>query len=120
MQASLHGTGAILALSFVTGCGPSSLYSWDGYDSALQANYLYSDQQQAHDALIAAQGSEITAQTAPPGFYADYGYLLLSQGQDDQAIALFRAEAARFPESAIFMNQLIERVEARRREKEDG
>ena len=43
----------------------------------------------------------------PPGIYAEYGYLQLQQGNNAQAIALFKQEKALWPEATVFMDHMI-------------
>lgn len=43
----------------------------------------------------------------PPGIYAELGYMTLKQNKTKEAVQLFQAEAAAYPESKIFMDRLI-------------
>jgi hypothetical protein len=49
--------------------------------------------------------------TIPPGIYADYGYLLVKQGKIKEGIALMKMEIVLYPESAVFVEGIIKRLE---------
>ena len=49
--------------------------------------------------------------TVQPGVYADYGYLLVKQGKIKEGIALMKMEVALYPESAMFIEGIIKRLE---------
>jgi hypothetical protein len=48
----------------------------------------------------------------PPGIYAEYGYVLQQQGNTRGAIAMYAREKAAWPESALFMDQMIAALQA--------
>jgi hypothetical protein len=43
----------------------------------------------------------------PPGIYAEYGYVMYEQGNNQQAVMYFQKEADKWPESRFFMTKLI-------------
>lgn len=105
------GVGIFLATA-LTGCAPSErpLYFWgtyeaqiyqyfkgDGADVDAQQIRLEADLQKA-----AAKGMDL-----PPGFHAHRGLLYLKAGQFDPAQRAFEAEKAAFPESAAYIDSLL-------------
>ena len=101
---------ALLALAF-SGCAKSTMYTWGNYDTKL---YKYYKNPENLDSLteeledIIEKGEE--KDNVPPGIYAEYGYLLLEQGQLQEALVCFEKEKLRWPESAPFMERTIANI----------
>jgi hypothetical protein len=95
----------------VAGCATTQQkYAWGTYDHSL---YVYYKDPATAAAL--AQSLEATINAAEktnavvgPGIYAEYGYLLLQQGNATSAIDAFHKEASRWPESKVFMDHMIQ------------
>lgn len=49
----------------------------------------------------------------PPGIYAEYGFVMYEQGNNQQAVFYFQKEANKWPESRAFMAKLIANVNNR-------
>jgi hypothetical protein len=101
-----------LALAvFLSGCvatKPKSLYHWGSYEAQVYAHL----QGESREAQIEAMERDIdkidaSDKIAPPGFYAHLGLLYAETGHDDKAISCFEKEKARFSESAVFMDFLL-------------
>jgi hypothetical protein len=97
-----------------TGCATARppLYDWHSYEASLQATQI------AHDDAQASAGLEETVRAiqssgnrAPPGVFAEYGFLLYRRGDADGAIEYFRREASSFPEAKPLMDRLIAKVQ---------
>lgn len=58
-------------------------------------------------------------QKVGPGIHADYGYLLLKQGRQDEAIAELEKEAALYPEAKPLMETMISRITERKKKEAD-
>ena len=43
-----------------------------------------------------------------PGLYAEYGFLLMRRGENARAIEYYNKEKALWPESAVFMDSMIQ------------
>ena len=91
------------------------MYLWETfprqqYDTLLR-NGASPDEQilvlQAHAEKARALGSAL-----PPGFRAHLGMLHLAAGNPDEARRLWLAEKATFPESTMYMDQLLKRLDA--------
>lgn len=96
--------------------GPGPLYLWEAFPRQqyetlrLNGNGVPADQiiaLQAHAAKARAAGAAL-----PPGFRAHLGMLMLSTGDAQGAREAWRAEKLAFPESALYMDQLLKRLEA--------
>lgn len=55
--------------------------------------------------------SNALAIRVPPGIYANLGYLYLKVNDTQKAISFFKAEKALYPESGVFMDNLIKKAE---------
>ena len=104
----LIGIGASLLVLY--GCATThQKYDWGNYESSLYVYYKSPASaarlQQSLQALIAAASQ--TGRPVAPGIYAEYGYLLMQGGKSQEAIAAFRQEEERWPESKMFMDQMI-------------
>ncbi len=91
------------------------LYLWESfprqqYDALLGTPTAIDEQirtLQAHADKARATGAEL-----PPGFRAHLGMLQLSAGNAGEARTLWEAEKAVFPESTVYMEQLLKRMSA--------
>jgi hypothetical protein len=85
-------------------------YAWGSYDHSLYVYYkdpaTAAALAQSLEATISA--AEKTNAIVGPGIYAEYGYLLLQQGNSTAAIDAFRKEASHWPESKVFMDHMIQ------------
>jgi hypothetical protein len=101
---------ALLAI-VLAGCGPKGLYHWGSYSSALNSHYRDPAKQAAYrealqEVIAAEQGARV-----PPGIYAELGYLELASGNTAEAKRLFQQEKARWPESGLFMDRMIRKID---------
>ena len=56
-------------------------------------------------------GETVYRNTVPPGVCADYGYMLILAGKTDEGKALLLKEKELYPESAVFIERVLEMVE---------
>lgn len=104
----------LLLLSLLCGCTSNSLYEWGNYDQWLYENYKNpkNDEELYVDltALITEYESQKKPNTKPmaPGLYAEYGFLLMRRGENTRAIEYYNKEKALWPESAVFMDSMIQ------------
>jgi len=110
-----------------TGCtGNPPLYS--GYDKTPPVYYfgnssetLYAHKKEPDNETFVQmkqsledviEHSELNGIEIAPGIFANIGYLNLLEHKPDQAIAYFKKEKQLYPEATIFMNRMIQKVEA--------
>jgi hypothetical protein len=110
---ALAGGAAMLAL--LTGCGgPKTIYSWGSYEGLVYD--MYAKPGKATPELQAAkleedfQKARAQNKPVPPGFHAHLGYMYFELGKADAARQEFETEKANFPESAVFMDRLLARL----------
>jgi hypothetical protein len=103
---------ALALVALLSGCasGPEPLYYWGSYEAQVYAQ-LKGESQEAQIAALERDIEKINAsgKVAPPGFYAHLGMLYAETGHDGRAMTCFEAEKTRFPESAAFMDFLLDK-----------
>ena len=106
------GLSVVLALLFA-GCASSSHYEWGRYEESIYNTTITPDgfDAQAEIDTLEAQLEETQAddRLPPPGLHAHVGWLQAASGNLDAARSHFEEEKRLFPESAHFMDELIER-----------
>ena len=87
---------------------PPPKYDWGNYE---QSMYGYYKNPTSANELIASiattiKDAEAHQRSVGPGMYAEYGYLLMLQGNGQEAVANFTKEKSRWPESAQLMDRM--------------
>lgn len=103
------------SLLFLAGCQmPRPLYYWGNYETVSYLSYskpekatLQVQQAKLEEDLQKAKGHNMAAH---PGLHAQLGYVYYQLGLLDEAVREFTAEKSLFPESATFMDQMIQRT----------
>lgn len=110
---------ATLTLSavLVSGCAnrPAPLYAWGSYQTQVYAHFKAQKTSPQEQLLALEKDLELAAAkgaTPPPGFHAHMGLLHLSLGQDGQAAQAFLTEKRLFPESAAYVDFLMNKNKA--------
>jgi hypothetical protein len=104
----------VAGMVLLTGCTSPYLYEWGNYDRWLYENYKNpkNDEELYVDltALITKYESRKNPSVKPlaPGLYAEYGFLLMRRGENERAIEYYNKEKALWPESAAFMDSMIQ------------
>jgi hypothetical protein len=113
------GLLSITALSIImSGCSaqPKTLYNYGDYSQS----YYSSKREPTQESMLALQESikraiENSSQSrsgrVPPGIYANLGYIYLKAGKTQEAILNFEKEKATYPESAHFMDRIINKIQ---------
>lgn len=99
---------ALAGLGLSQGCVPPEHYSWGNYDASLYT--LAKDpakfQKYGEDLLAIIERGERN-KSVPPGIYAEYGYFLLANGKNGEAVPYFQKEKERWPGSELLMERMI-------------
>ena len=106
----LYIAGLLLIL-FLVGCATQEpLYYWGNYSQSLYKykKYPLEETLQAHKAVLVNIIEESGKQNKkiPPGICCEYGYLLLKEGNTQQAFYYFEMEEKTYPESSVFIKRL--------------
>lgn len=93
------------------------LYRWGEYENIIYQSYRApGESDPVNDAVKLSEDmarTEAEGMAVPPGARVHLGYLYFTQGNVDQARALFEQEREVFPESTVFIDGLLERMGAR-------
>ncbi|MDD2089251.1 DUF4810 domain-containing protein [Pseudomonas guariconensis] len=114
MTTSLSAWRAVAALllgcTLLAGCsGQKSLYQWESYQPQVYEYFKGESSKEEQAIALERDLEKIKAKNGavPPGYHAQLGLLYSSLGKDDQMIQQLRTEKALFPESAPYMDFLM-------------
>lgn len=105
----------IFAFSLLGGCAGTAkdTYYWGSYEQLIYDMYVNPGKAdpstQVGELTAAIQQAESRGQPVPPGLYAHLALMYSELGQDEQAKAALIEERKRYPESARFVEGLLER-----------
>ena len=104
-----------VGMLFLASCAQQNLYTWGKYQEAAYA-YTKNNTEKDIEALIKAYQYIIDNQksgrkTVPPGICADYGFLLIQRGRVNEGLKLMKMEIALYPESRVFIEGIIKKLE---------
>jgi len=106
----------IFLLFSLIGCGAHSHYNWSNYDTKMYQHYKNpAERDEFVQALKDILDNAEPEGKVPPGIYAEYGFVMYEQGNNQQAVLYFQKEAEKWPESRAFMAKLIANVNNRAR-----
>ena len=102
------GACILLVSLGLVGCATPDRFEWGSYDNALYAYSKHPDRLPVFETALQAAISKGRADgRLAPGLQAELGYLYLGQGKRAEAIELFKAEMADFPESRTLLTKII-------------
>ena len=100
----------IISIFFFAGCATKPMYKWGDYSSSLYKlkKEPNNENLQKHKQVLIniMEDSKQDGLRVPPGVYCEYGYLLLNEGNKDEALKYFDMEEQTYPESTIFIQRL--------------
>ncbi len=105
---------SVAALSVVAalglgGCATQQRFEFGSYDAALYAYSKHPDELPRFEkALEDAISKGRAGGHIAPGLQAELGYCYLGEGKRAEALALFKAEMADFPDSRQFLSKIVE------------
>jgi len=107
----LHFLSLLAQAVFLTGCASPELYSWGSYEDLIYLNYAKPGDvpPERQIELMEKDLAKASASSKPvhPGFHAHLGFLYAKIGRLDEAQRELETEKALFPESAQFMDTLL-------------
>lgn len=101
----------------LTACvqAPKTMYSWGSYEDQIYSTYTDPDkipvEKQIENMEASFQLTTASAALTPPGFRAHLGFLYFQAGKLDQAVRAFNGEKEAFPESTMFVDRMIARLQ---------
>lgn len=109
---------SVLAFAFlIFGCAQQTRHDWGDYSNELYT--YYKDPTVEEQAELLAELAEIFARVEkkgvkpPPGLYAEYATFLFQSGDYPGAISYYEKEKNAWPESAYYMDSLINALSKR-------
>ena len=103
--------GFILSI-IIVGCGTTSkdTFYWGDYSTTLY-EYKKNPGEETFEAhkkelMSLMEYSTENNKTVPPGLNAEYGYILLKEGFEDEGLEYLSKEIELYPESAPFINRI--------------
>jgi hypothetical protein len=106
----------LVAGMLLYGCagGDRNLYYWGHYEDAIFDMYIEPGKTSTAEAILRleeqVEKTDASGRYVPPGLHAHLGYLYVREGDYATAIIHFQTEKAKFPESAHFIDGMIERM----------
>lgn len=103
------------ALLLASCSAPTNLYSWYNYEdvtykySKLKTDELKNKVYQQYDKMEKKQVG--LRKVVPPGFYAEYGFMLCKDGKTEEGLTYLKQEIALYPESEVFIGGMIKNLE---------
>ena len=92
------------------------MYDWDNY-SEVTYNYVMGKDKKSRAEMmtmyesIIVNGEDSISGRVPPGVYADYGYMLVEQGNEIEGVEYLKKEIELYPSSEPFLRKIIVRIE---------
>lgn len=114
---SLRHTVLIGIALVLSGCvqPPKQIYLWESFPRQQYAALLRegaSQEEQIRAMEAHAEKARASGVSLPPGFRAHLGMLQLAAGKPDSARQLWAAEKVAFPESVVYIDSLLKRLNA--------
>lgn len=114
----IPGWSAILLASSLACVSPKTTvggFDWDAYEVALHRHAMHPERASGYAQTLhrLLQEAEARGHVPPSGLCAEYGYLLLLEGQAAEALRWFEKEKAHWPESTAFVDRLVARARGR-------
>ncbi len=100
----------LFILVFFVGCVPQTIFYWGDYSTS-----LYDYNKNPDEKTFAAHKKSLQDIIAvspqkhlhvPPGVYAEYGFLLIKEGNEKDGLECFDKEIKLYPESIVFIQRL--------------
>lgn len=105
----------VTAIAFSSCAGTQELYSWYKYeDAAYQYQKRGTDELQTNllnQYAKMAKKQKGKRGVVPPGFNAEYGYLLVKTGHEEEGIQKLKEEINLYPESEVYIGRIIKQLE---------
>lgn len=103
----------VACICLLSACAPQQMYYWGDYNKAVydhQKEQTESSKRvlmNTFEKIISKSSKKGTRKMVPPGIYADYGFLLLQDGQLKKGMRMLEKEKDLYPESEKMVNYLM-------------
>lgn len=101
----------VLAL-LIVGCSnaPKPMYKWGNYQDAQIAYSKNTDDKKSLQKYEKELKKIISYDNVGPTIYSEYAFVLVKLGKKDEAKAYFEKEMQKFPESTVFIKNVIKKI----------
>jgi hypothetical protein len=104
-----------LTTYFFVGCATQKpMYFWGNYSSSLYAYKKTPNEENLlkhkKELLKIIEESKARGLRVPPGVYCEYGYILMKEGKNEEALKYYELEEQTYPESTIFIQHLKSQI----------
>jgi len=109
MKNALRAVTLLAAALALVGCATNTpVYSWGPYEDEVYA-YFKNESPEEQILILEKHAQETKAKglKLPPGFRAHLGLLYSKVGRDDDFVVELEQEKAAFPESVVFVDNLL-------------
>ncbi|MBF8755176.1 DUF4810 domain-containing protein [Pseudomonas guariconensis] len=116
LSARCAGAALLLGCTLLAGCsGQKPMYQWESYQPQVYEYFKGESSKEEQAIALERDLEKIKAKngSVPPGYHAQLGLLYAGLGKDDQMIQQLRTEKALFPESAAYMDFLMNNASKR-------
>ncbi len=106
---------ALIILTILASCAPAKMYYWGQYDQVMYQHNKNQTEDTKADLLkvyedIIKNKNKGSRKEVPPGVYADYGYLLIQEGQIAKGKEMLEMELAIYPESKKIVEYILNKI----------
>ena len=96
-------------------CAPTNMYYWGSYDLASYKHNKNKSEESQADLFSAFEDiinnkHKGTRNVVPPGVYADYGFLLIKNGQIAKGQEMLEQELVLYPESKKMVEYILNKL----------
>jgi hypothetical protein len=101
-----------VAFLLLSGCAnqPRNMYTWGAYQNQVYAHFKNTGSPEQQIAALEKAMAKSTTKSFPPGYHAHLGLLYGEVGRMDDMQVEFEAEKLLFPESAPFMDFMLNKI----------
>ncbi len=123
MKSKLLLVPAAILLCMLTSCLSASdadknrAYNWDEY-STVTYDYVRNKDDESrkkmteqYKKIMELNKGDADSSQVPPGIYADYGFMLVEEGNEEEGVEYLKKEMELYPMSEPFLRKIIERIE---------
>lgn len=105
----------ISLLIMLSSCVPTNMYYWGNYNVASYNHNKKKSEKTKADLFLVFEDiinnkNKGTRNTVPPGVYADYGFLLIMDGQEAKGREMLENELLLYPESIKMVEYILNKL----------
>ncbi len=104
-----------VVIFMLSSCASSELYYWGKYDEAVYDHHFKQTDKSEQELIkvykdIIKNQNKGTRKKVPPGIYADYGMILIKNGDVEKGRAFLESEMKLYPESSAMILYILSKL----------